>query len=120
MLMPCMRARTSPLVLAVPRRWSQEAGSDDGGQGCEREGPGASQGSMAAGAMTCGFGAWLLAAWRGSEGDDDTPGHSGRHVGFFTPLQASRRGITDRRQKDWCCEFYDEAGGRIGRRITDR
>jgi hypothetical protein len=32
----------------------------------------------------------------------------------------SRCRMTNRRQKDWCCGHYDEAGGRIGRRIADR
>ena len=57
---------------------------------------------------------------------DDEPGSPTRscsgaspHVGFFTPLLGSCRGMTNRRQKDWCCEHYDQAGGRVGRRITD-
>jgi hypothetical protein len=27
--------------------------------------------------------------------------------------------MTNRRQKDWCCEHYDQAGGRVGGRIAD-
>ena len=41
------------------------------------------------------------------------------HVGFFTPHPGSCRGMTNRRQKDWCCEHYDQAGGRVGGRIAD-
>jgi hypothetical protein len=44
-----------------------------------------------------------------------------RHMSAFSlRFRAVVVGMTKRQQMDWCCEHNNEAGGRVGRRITDR